>query len=120
MTDFTGGYTLISGECDGRPLPPEHLHDTVVRFTADTVVVTDRDERQSYAATYRLDEARQPSGITMTATHAPNSGDVAEGLVEKRGDTIRLIYALPGGDMPTEFKTETDKQIMVTVKNMKR
>ncbi len=34
MNDLTGGYTLVSGERDGRPLPPDHIHDTVVRFTA--------------------------------------------------------------------------------------
>lgn len=50
MINVTGGYTLVSGERDCKPLPPDRIHDTVVRFTGDAVTVTDMDERQSYAA----------------------------------------------------------------------
>ncbi len=40
----------------------------------------------------------------------------AKGLIEKDGDTVKLIYALPGGEMPTEFKTK-EKQLMFVMKN---
>lgn len=113
MNDLTGGYTLVSGERDGRPLPPDHIHDTVVRFTADTVTVLDRDKRQTYAATYTLDSSARPARISMTATHAPNAGDVAEGLIEKSGDTVRLIYALPGKPAPTGFHTKAGEMLFV-------
>lgn len=113
MNDLTGGYTLVSGERDGRPLPPDHIHDTVVRFTADTVTVMDRDRKQTYAATYTLDNSARPARISMTATHAPDAGDVAEGLIEKTGDTVRLIYALPGKPVPTGFHTKAGEMLFV-------
>jgi len=111
--DLTGGYTLVSGERDGRPLPPDRIHNTVVRFTADAVVVTDKDDRETYAATYTLDDASTPPRITMTATAAPNAGAVAEGLIQKDGDTVRLIYALPGNPAPTGFQTKPGELLFV-------
>ena len=37
-------------------------------------------------------------------------------MIEKKGDEIRLIYALPGGEEPTEFGTK-EKQLMFVMKN---
>jgi hypothetical protein len=41
----------------------------------------------------------------------------ADGLIERKGDTITLIYALPGGDLPTEFKTQ-GRQLMLTLRTL--
>jgi uncharacterized protein (TIGR03067 family) len=103
MSELSGEYQLASGERDGHPLPADHIHNTVVRFTADTVTVADKDDRQTYKASYRLDTAKTPWRITMTATDAPNAGSVAEGLVEKHGDTVRLIYSHDGKPAPGEL-----------------
>jgi hypothetical protein len=43
----------------------------------------------------------------------PQEGMTATGLVKKEGDTITLIYALPGGAAPTEFKTKAKQQMFV-------
>jgi uncharacterized protein (TIGR03067 family) len=115
MSELNGNYKLVSGERDGHPLPPDHIHDTVVRFTGDSVVVTDKDDHETYAASYKLDAAR-PGKITMTATAAPNAGAVAEGLIEKQGNTVRLIYALPGKPAPTEFRTKAGELLFVMEK----
>jgi len=45
----------------------------------------------------------------MTNT-SPNTAEVkSAGIVEVNGDTVRLCYNLPGGDIPTDFKTK-DRQ----------
>ena len=44
---------------------------------------------------------------------------MAKGLIEKKGDTVKLIYALPGGETPTEFKTK-EKQLMFVLKNERK
>ncbi|MBX9628303.1 MAG: TIGR03067 domain-containing protein [Gemmataceae bacterium] len=117
--DLVGGYTILSGEKFGQPEPEERVRGTTVRFTETDVVVSDKDTKETYAATYRLDAGRSPCGITMTATRAPNSGDVAEGLIEKNGDTIRLIYALPGAEKPTGFRTGP-KQLLFEMRNLNK
>jgi hypothetical protein len=41
--------------------------------------------------------------------------EVAQGLIEKNGDMVKLIYAVPGGTAPDDFTTE-DKQLMFVMK----
>ena len=113
MTDLTGGYTLVSGERDGRPIPHDHVSDTVVRFTGDAVKVTHKERGDSYSATFKLDETTTPWGVTMTSTTAGYEGEVALGLVEKQGDTVKLIYALPGKPAPTDFSTKAGELLFV-------
>ncbi len=113
MLNLTGGYTMVSGERDGKPLPHDHIADTVVRFTDDTVKVVHKARGDAYAASYTLDHASSPCKITMTATAAPDSGAVALGLLDKQGETVRLIYALPGNPCPTEFKTKAGELLFV-------
>ena len=56
-------------------------------------------------------DPKQKDGETASTT----------GLIKKEGDTIVLIYALPGGKEPTEFKTKKgDKQQMFWLENKKK
>ena len=90
----------------------------VVKFSDDKVIVTDKDKKETYVSTYKLDDSAKPCKITMTAS-VPMKGAVARGLIEKDGDTIKLIYALPGADAPTEFKTKAGQLMFVMVNKNK-
>src|SRR5262249_18517266 len=114
-----GVYVIVAGEEGGKKAPASHIKGTTVRFTRDTVTVTDKAKKHTYAASYKLDTGKKPWRITMKATLGPDKGKEAKGLVEKKGDTVRLIYALPGGEMPTTFKTK-DKQLMFVMKRAKK
>ena len=117
-SDLVGGYTIVAGEKFGLKEPEERIKGSIVRFTEDRVVVLDKDKNEVYGATYRLEpsEGQGPCRITMTSKLASKEGEVAKGLIEKHGDEVRLIYALPGGPEPTEFKTK-DKQLLFVMKN---
>jgi uncharacterized protein (TIGR03067 family) len=112
-----GGYTIISGERFGQPEPAERIKDVTVNFTRNEIRVTDKDKKEIYVAVYKLDTTKKPWVITMTSTVAPVKGEVAKGLIEKNGDTIRLIYALPGAEMPTGFKTK-ERQLLFVMKSL--
>lgn len=113
--DLIGGYVIVAGERFGQPEPTDRVYGSMVHFTDTTVVVTDKDKKETYAAKYTLDPGRVPCGITMRATSAPNAGDVAHGIIEKTGDTVRLAYGLPGADTPMGFKTQP-RQLMFEMK----
>jgi hypothetical protein len=51
----------------------------------------------------------------MTSRVEGYAGEVARGLIQKEGNTVRLVYALPEGEIPTEFKTK-EKQLMFVMK----
>jgi uncharacterized protein (TIGR03067 family) len=117
--DLVGGYALVSGEKFGDPEPEERIKETTVRFTEDRIVVTDKDKEEVYGSTYTLDTATNPCRITMISKLATSEGQIAKGLIEKKGDTIRLIYALPGGEEPADFKTK-ERQLMFVMKSLRK
>ena len=121
--DLIGGYTIVSGEKYGIAEPAERIEGTTVRFAEDAIIVLDKEKKEVYAQTYKIDASGTPWKITMKSKITPYSEKseeaVAKGLIEKDGDTVKLIYALPGGETPTEFKTK-DKQLMFVMKNERK
>ena len=120
--DLIGGYTIVSGEKYGIKEPAERIEGTTVRFAEDAIIVLDKEMKEVYAQTYKIDTSSTPWKITMTSKITPTKGTEnteAKGLIEKSGDTVKLIYAVSGGEMPTEFKTK-EKQIMFVMKNERK
>jgi uncharacterized protein (TIGR03067 family) len=111
--DLVGGYVVEGGEKFGRPESPDRLDGARAWFTEATVSVYDKHQGETYAASYQLDSEHSPCRITMTATHAPQAGTVVEGLIEKDGDVVRLVYSLPGHPPPTGFHTGAGQLMFV-------
>jgi len=116
--DLAGVYEIVSGEKFGVEEPQERIKGSTVRFTKDRVAVVDKEEKEVYGATYKLEPSRGEEGackIILTSKLAAQEDQVARGLIEKTGDKVQLIYAIPGGDAPRGFKTK-DKQLMFVLK----
>jgi uncharacterized protein (TIGR03067 family) len=113
--DLIGRYVIVSGEKSGTKEPEERIKGTVVTFTKDSVVVVDKDKKELYSATYKLDSTKNPSTIAMTSKVEGSAGEIARGLIKKEGDKLHLVYALPTGEIPAEFKTR-EKQLMFVMK----
>jgi uncharacterized protein (TIGR03067 family) len=117
-----GGYIIVSGERDGKAIREAEIKGAVVRFDDGKVTGTDKERQQFFTATYTLDVTRRPWKIDMKTdmvTKVSPTGETvkepmtATGLIKKEGDTLTIIYALPGGEAPTEFKTKTKQQMFV-------
>jgi uncharacterized protein (TIGR03067 family) len=117
VSKLIGTYEIVSGERHGKNLDAGELKGVTVRIAANAITTFDKEKKEVYVATYKLDDSRKPWRITMTATVAPanDKGSNAEGLIDASGDTVKLIYALPQGKAPTVFKTD-DKQQMFILK----
>jgi uncharacterized protein (TIGR03067 family) len=114
--NLIGDYVIVSGERDGQKEPDETIVGALLHITEDRILMEDRDHKSTpFIATYTLDTSKKPLVITMTSMLPPMKGDTLRGLIEKEGDQVRLIYALPGGEMPAEFKTK-EKQVLVVTK----
>jgi uncharacterized protein (TIGR03067 family) len=122
--DLLGGYTVVAGEKYGEKEPAERIEGVTVRIAEDAIVVLDKEKKEVYAQTYKIDTKSTPWKITLKSKITPHKQEkteseadsVSEGLIEKDGDTVKLIYALPGTPAPTEFKTKS-KQLMFVMKN---
>ena len=115
---LVGRYVITSGEKEGMKEPEERIKGTTVTFTKETVIVADKDKKEIYSASYTLDTTTTPSQITMTSRVEGSAGEVVRGLIQQDKDddkVIRLVYALPTGEVPKEFKTK-EKQLMFVLK----
>ena len=110
--DLAGVYKITAGEHGGKEIAAKELQPDRVTFTEDAVTVVDKDTKKLYAAAYKL-----MGGKIHMISLEPKKGTTADGLVKRDGDTLTLIYALPGGAAPTEFKTSA-KQMMFTMKRL--
>jgi uncharacterized protein (TIGR03067 family) len=117
---LAGNYSIVAGEREGQAESPEHIRGDTVTFTDSTVTVTDKDKKETYVAGYTIDSSQKPWVIVMTEKSGPTKGEKARGLIERRGNTVKLIYALPGGDMPTGFDKTKPKQLMFVLKHSDR
>lgn len=113
---LTGMYLMVSVEKNGEKLPERHVQGQMVRITQDRIIATDKESKQTFAASYRLNASNTPWNITMKSI-APQAGLDARGLVKREGDMVWLIYHHPGGDVPTEFKTK-QKQLMLVLRKL--
>src|SRR5437899_1815346 len=69
-----GGYVIVSGERDGKPIPEAEIKGAVVRITGGKIIGTDKDRKELFAATYTLDATRKPWKIDMKSV-APAKPD---------------------------------------------
>lgn len=114
---LVGTYRMTKGEKYGGTPPSEPVADIVVKITTDRITSYDASDKEVYVQTYKLDSSVKPCKIMMKAVK-PKVDMEAMGLIKVEGDTLMLIYALPGGEMPTEFKTK-EKQLMFVMKKVK-
>lgn len=108
---LAGGYTIVSGEKDGKAIPPEHIRGSIVQFAGNQIVGTDKDKKEFFSATFTLDASKSPWVIDMT-NKTPKETK-SPGLVKKEGDTLTIVYSLPGTAAPTEFKTKENQHLFV-------
>jgi len=113
-----GDYQIVLVEISGEKEPEERSVGALVHVTEEQLLVEDRDHKSTpYIASYEVDTKKKPNVITMTGLIAPTKDVTVKGLVEREGDQLRLIYALPGGEMPNDFKSK-DKQVLIVMKSV--
>jgi uncharacterized protein (TIGR03067 family) len=110
-------WVATAGEHNGQKLPDNMVEGTTFRVNGDKLVAATKDGKEFINAVYVLNAEKKPCEITLKLTGS-NEGKSLEGLVERKGDEVKIIYALLGGEKPTEFKTK-DKQVMYTLKIQK-
>jgi uncharacterized protein (TIGR03067 family) len=110
--NLVGTYHIVSAERDGQPVPSDHFRGDTVQITRDKITTLDKDRKEILVVSYKIDPSTKPYKIT-TVTELPIKDMKTSGLVEKDGDMVRLICAMPGGKDPTTFKTGNQQQMFV-------
>lgn len=114
--NVTGEYRIVGGERNGAPIDQNELNNAAIIISDTTIVAYDKERKEMFAATYTLDTQQTPWHITMISTKAPEVGQVAKGLIQAEQNKVQLIYALPNGWPPTDFKAGERQQMFVLAK----
>lgn len=70
------------------------------------------------SATYSANQSRKPQTITLSLRNGSRQAKELPGLIERTDVGVKLIFALPGGEGPTGFKTQKG-QVMYTLEPAK-
>lgn len=116
---LSGVYKIISKEGDNGPLIDTKIDGHKLIISENLITTIDSEGNKVFEAVYQLNTLELPMGIEMISMFAHGSEKKhleLPGNIEKRGDPIRLIYALPGGDDPRDFKVGPKQELLVLSK----
>jgi len=97
-----GKWKVETVEVGGKVIEIEALKDLVVTITGDHYELMTADGPD--AGTIKLDETAKPKTMDATDTEGSDVGKVIKAIYEISGDTMRVCYAIEGGERPTEWR----------------
>ncbi|HEV3385437.1 MAG TPA: TIGR03067 domain-containing protein [Gemmata sp.] len=109
-----GQHAIVAMERNGTALNEADFKGATIRFTDGKLVGANKDGTEFLTADWTIDSNKKPCAIVLKLTSGSNNGKELQGLIERKDNTIRLVFANPGGDRPTEFKTK-ENQVMYTL-----
>jgi uncharacterized protein (TIGR03067 family) len=100
--DLSGKYTVVSGKKNGQDID-EKAKKATYTATADTFTITGGDVK--FVISYKLKPGTTPVEIDMSIAEGPDGskGATAVGIVEVKGDTLKLAYSLDKEKRPKNF-----------------
>ncbi|AMV28134.1 hypothetical protein VT84_27255 [Gemmata sp. SH-PL17] len=110
-----GQHQIVGGERNGQPVAEADFKGATFRFAGNKLTGANKDGTEFLVAEFTLDSTKSPCAIVIKPTAGSDKDKELFGLIERKDNTIRIIYTGPGGEKPTEFKTKTN-QAMYTLK----
>ncbi len=105
---LAGTWGTLSFVNDGKKLGDEEAKGHTVTYDADGKYQALNDGKVVFSGTFKVDPAKKPK--TIDVTESPKGDDKAKiflGIYEIDGDTLKVCFAPPGKERPTEFSSKT-------------
>jgi uncharacterized protein (TIGR03067 family) len=101
--DLSGKYTLVSGKKNGSDVD-EKTKKATYTITADTITIAGGD--QKFVISYKVKPGTTPVEIDMSIAEGPDGskGATAVGILEQKGDTLKIAYTLDKDKRPKNFE----------------
>ena len=102
-----GKYTLVAGKKNGAEID-EESKKAAYTFTADKINI--KGGEVSFVMGYKLDPKTEPMNIDMEILEGPDGakGMKALGIIEVKGDAVKIAYSTEKDKRPKDFKGEKD------------
>jgi uncharacterized protein (TIGR03067 family) len=119
-TKLVGTWNYVSGENNGTKVDPDSLKKGTVTITKDTITL--QSELGKFVIKYTVDAKKSPVQLSMEITEGVegSKGAKAIGIIELKGDQLKLCYPAMGGKAPKEFAAKKDSGLHYFVLKKKK
>jgi len=113
-----GDWVVESFEGPKNDAPPGAI---TFHFVADKISITEPARNgKAEEVDYAVDLTKKPATIDIKPrVGAPGGGGgpdkTVQGIIEVKGDTMKLCFSRDGADRPTEFKGNAEKGVMLVI-----
>lgn len=116
---LVGTWTYVSGVKDGQKVDAEMLKKGTVEITKDTITL--KSDMGNFVIKYKLDAAKTPAQLDMEITEGPAGvGSKAPGIIELKGDELKLCYVPMGDAPPKDFSAKEGSKAHLFVLKQKK
>ncbi len=101
---IVGSWKIVSVEANGEKKTGGDVTMGAVKFDDKKLYLGEGEF--SFVMNYKLDKSASPHPVTLSIASSPFGADPTPhaGLISVEGDTMKLIYAMPGEAAPKAFK----------------
>jgi uncharacterized protein (TIGR03067 family) len=115
MDQLQGTWACVSAQSDGKPIPEDVVKQLRLVLARDQYT-TSKGDQVLFAGTFTLNADRTPKELDIVAGEGESKGQVAKGIYDLDGDTLKLCYPLAAGkDRPKEFASTPGSGLQVAV-----
>jgi uncharacterized protein (TIGR03067 family) len=112
-----GKWKFVSGEKYGEKVDAKSL-EAEVTITKDTITIKGGD--MTHVINFKINAKASPIAIDMKGKEGAAADMSVDGIIELKGDLLKLCYAFPGQKRPTEFAAKKDsKNLYFVMKKVK-
>ncbi len=104
--DISGTYALVTGKKNGANID-DKFKKASYTVTADQFTIVGGEVK--FVMGYKVDAGTAPANINMEIQEGPegSKGSKAVGIVELKGDVLKIAYALDKDKRPKDFDGKT-------------
>jgi uncharacterized protein (TIGR03067 family) len=106
LKQMEGTWAVVLEEISGQKTPEESKKVDVKLTVKDGKYTVLFGDKQAATGTIKLDAGKTPRQIDAIAADGQFKDKAMPGIYEVKGDTMRVCFAQPGKDRPTEFHTK--------------
>jgi uncharacterized protein (TIGR03067 family) len=100
---MVGTWTYVSVEKNGQKADNDSIKEGKVTIAKDKLTL--EGSAGTFVLKYKLDTTKKPVTIDMEMTEGAGEGSTAKGIIEVKGDELKLCYST-SGEAPKKFEAK--------------
>lgn len=116
INKLDGKWVVVSVERDGKA--DEGLKGAVRVNAGEKYTLTPKDGK-AISGAFKVDPSKKPKTMDMLPSEGRYKGKTLLGIYELDGDTLKICFAEPGKDRPTEFTSKGSGVVLAIHKREK-